>query len=213
MIRALLVSLILLLLLRAGLALADNNVTVINKLTTDAIYISPSVIAAGHDSASDKGQLRRAVDAAGKSSVPVKVALVMTYPTKLKGPHDAAQHLRNFIDFSGVLVLVSPRGIGVSSDFLTSAATARLERKAAPFCTMTYAECAVRAINASVPEVKSQVAAANRNVAIFWAVAVIAFGVLIAVLVLIARRRQLALIAEWGDRDGEVAVGPPSETA
>jgi hypothetical protein len=211
-IRALFIAL-LLVLLPVGVVVADNNVTVANKLTNDAIYISPSVIAAGHASASDKGQLRRAVDAAGKSSVSVKVALVMQYPSNVKRPHDAADHLRNFIDFSGVLVLVSPHGIGVSSDYLSSAATARLERKAAPFCSRTYAECAVRAINASVPEVKAEVAAANRNVAIFWAVAVIAFGILITVLVLAARRRQLALIAEWGDRPDEAPVGPPSESA
>lgn len=213
MTRFLFLPLVLVLLLLSPVARADNNVTVVNKLTNDDVYVAPSVIAAGHAGNTDKSRLQRAVDDASKRSVPVKVALLTQYPRNLHNPHDAADRLRNFIDFSGVLVLVSPRGVGVSSDYLSNGDSLRIERQVTPACSSSYTACAVTAIQASVPLVQSEQAAANRNVAVFWAVAVIIFGILVAALVLIARRKQEALMASRDEGSPtELPAGPAPES-
>jgi len=194
-------------------ARADTNVTVVNKLTNDSVYVAPSVIAAGHAGHADKDLLQRVVDDASKRSVPVKVALLTQYPHTLHNPHDAADKLRNFIDFSGVLVLVSPRGVGVSSDYLSNADSQRIERQVTSNCSLSYTGCAVKAIRASVPLVQTEQAAANRNVAVFWAIAIIVFGIVITVLVLVARRKQEALMASRDDGSpNELAAGPAPES-
>lgn len=194
-------------------ALADNNITVLNKLNNDNVYIAPAVRAAGHAARGDAAKIQRTVDQAGKHGVPVKVALVMQYPSTIKSPEDGADHLRGFLDFSGVLVLVTPHGVGVSSDYFGAAYARKLERQAAPLCASSYTACAVEAVQASVPKVQAEQSAANRNVAIFWAVAVIVFGALVAVLVLAARRRQDQIVAESRVRAGDETPGSTAPEA
>jgi hypothetical protein len=205
----LLVSLLLALLLPA-VAQADNNTTVLNTLNNGSVYVAPSVLSSGHAARGDAKKLQAAVDAAGSHGVPAKVALVMTYPSTIHSPEDGANHLRNLLDFSGVLVLVAPRGVGVSSDYLSSAEVRGLERRAGSRCASSYTACAVEAIQASVPKVQAQQATANRNVAIFWAVAVLVFGVLVGALVISARRRQGKLVTDMAARPADDA--PPSPT-
>lgn len=199
--------------LLTGSAVADSNLTVLNKLNNDAVYVAPSVITSGHAAKGDAKKLQAAVDAAGSHGVPVKVALVMTYPSTMHGPEDGANHLRSFLDFSGVLVLASPHGVGVSSDYLSTTQARALERQAASQCVAAYTECAIDAIRASVPKVQAEQAAANRNVAIFWAVAVVFFGVLVGALVLIARRRQGQLMAEMASRPSDDTPPSPAPEA
>ena len=181
-----------LLALLPSIVLADKNSAVVTALTNADLYISPHVVNSGHVHTGDRHRLLSAIREVGSKGVPVKVALLGHYPNP-KGqwsPFDAADHLRNFIAFSGVLVLVSPKGMGVSSDYLSSETVHQIVARSQGLCAGSYASCAIAAMRASVPGVKAEQSRANRNVAVFWVVAVVLFGILVAVLVWTARRRQ-----------------------
>ena len=131
--------------LAAGTSLADTNVDVTRYLETHNTYISSQLPASSHISKGDIDRLEAQVRSASRLDVPEKIALVARFPSKYSSTYTAARGLRHFLDFSGVLVLVSPRGIGVSSDTLTLDEIQAVERKARPICLVSFTDCAVEA--------------------------------------------------------------------
>lgn len=166
-------------------------------LSSGSVYIAPAVIAGGHASPRDILRLQRLAALAACRSVTVKIALLSGYPAHFPSEQDAAAGLDNNLNFSGVLVLVTPQGLALGSDLLSSSDIARITHKARPDCGINYSRCAVAAVRAALPRVAATQRAATRNVEVFWAVAVVIFGVIVAGLVLAARRRQQGIIAAW----------------
>lgn len=191
-------------------AFADTNSDVIAALATRDLYISPHVTAAHHVRPGDKNRLLSAIGEVSKKGVAVKVALVGHYPhTKdTRNPFDAADHLRNYLGFSGVLVLVSPTGMGLSSDYLSGKDVRQVVQGSQPLCTTSYASCAIAALQASVPRVKAEESGANRNVAIFWVIAAVLFAVLVTALIMSARRHREPMTNGRGSRPVNPAPSP-----
>jgi uncharacterized membrane protein YgcG len=176
--------------LRAHPALADTNAQVTVALTSNDVYVSNALPSSAHLSPGDIQRLQAATRAAVNAGVPEKIALVSHYPGQYSDAYAAARALRQFLDFAGVLVLVSPRGLGVSSDTLTFNEIQSIEGKARSRCLISYAACAVYAGQLAVNQTKADTAAANRSAAIFWLVLLAILAVIIAAAVFVVRRRQ-----------------------
>jgi hypothetical protein len=176
--------------LQAEAALADTNAQVAAALTSNDVYISKAMPPTAHVSSSDAQRLLQATQAAVNGGVPEKIALVSHFPSKYANTYAAAEALRQFLDFAGTLVLVSPRGIGVASDTLTLNEIQSIERKARPRCLISYAQCSVYAGQLAVDQTKSDKSAANKSAAVFWLVLLAVLGVIIAAAVFVFRRRQ-----------------------
>jgi hypothetical protein len=189
-----------------------SDTIVAAKLSNQDEYIDPAELASSHTRPGDDARLLAVTKRAAKQGVPAKVGIISGYDKRIRTPAEAAERLRNYIDFSGVLVLVSPRGVGVSSDYLQSSATTAIAARVQPRCRASYTACAIAAVNATVPRIKSAQAGAYRDVAIFWGAAVAIFGVIIVALVLWARRRQQDVIGRWREEAapaGEQVSLPP----
>lgn len=171
-------------------ALADTNAQVAAALTSSDVYVARAMPSSAHVSSGDAQRLQAATHAAVNSGVPEKIAVVSHYPSKYSDPYAAARALRQFLDFAGVLVLMSPRGIGVSSDTLTFNEIQSIERKALPRCLTSYAQCALYAGQLAVNQTKADKSAANRSAAIFWLVLLAILAVIIAAVAFVVRRRQ-----------------------
>lgn len=191
---------------------ADSNGQVAQVLSTQDAYVTRSL---GVSSA-DKKRLEGAIAAAGRRNVTAKIAITTGYPHTYQSAQQAADALRNFVSLSGVLVLVTPKEMAVSSDLLSASDERAIVRSVRERCAAGYASCAIAAVNQSIPRVQATESAANRNAALFWAVTILLLGALIAGLVWYARRRQTALIASWRETGGPPAppvVGPGSDTS
>lgn len=185
---------------------ANGNGNAANTLEALDVYVSPPLLGTPHAPLGSKGRLERAVQFAAGRGVTVKIAVLNTYPRHIHNPRAAADKLRNFLNFSGVLVLVAPDGLGVSSDLLSGSDIDAIIAGARSHCNPSYVRCAVMAANASIPRVKAEESRANRNVAIFWAVMLVIFGLIIGGLIWFARRQQGHIVALWGDsEDGPIA--------
>ena len=170
--------------------LADTNAQVAAALTANDVYISKSMPASAHVSPGDAQRLMDQTRAAVNAGVPEKIALVSHYPSNYSDTYAAAQGLRQFLDFAGALILVSPRGIGISSDTLTLGEIQTIERKARPRCLSSYAGCAVYAGQLAVDQTKADKAAANKSAAVTWLILLVVLGAIIAATVFVVRRRQ-----------------------
>jgi len=166
-------------------------------LGSGSVYIAPAVIKAGHAAPPDINMLERVAGRAACRSITVKFALLPSYPKHFRTEQQAADGLAGNLGLSGVLILVTRSGLAVSSDLLSGRDETRLKQRAQPLCAESYARCAAVAAQASIPLVLATEASATRNVEIFWAVALAVFGVVIAALVLLARRRQARILATW----------------
>jgi uncharacterized membrane protein YgcG len=186
----LLVSALFAALVPSAAALADTNAQVAAALTSRDVYVSSSMPASAHLSPRDVQRLQAATHAAVNSGVPEKIALVSHYPSNYSNTYAAAQALRQYLDFAGVLVLVSPSGIGVSSDTLTFNEIQSIETKARPRCLTSYAQCAVFAGQLAVKQTQADKSSANKGAATFWAILLVVLAVLIAAAVFVTRRRQ-----------------------
>jgi hypothetical protein len=176
--------------LRVVTVLADTNAQVAAALTSNDVYVSKSMPPSAHVTPSDVQRLMDATAAAVNSGVPEKIALVSHYPSNFSDTYAAAQALRQFLDFAGALILVSPRGIGISSDTLTLNEIQSIERKAKSLCLTSYARCAVYAGQLAVDQTKADKSAANKSAAIFWLALLAVMAVLIAATAFVFRRRQ-----------------------
>ena len=143
-----------------------------------------------------------ATRAAVDSGVPEKIGLVSKYPSKSSNTYAAADALRQFLDFAGVLVLVSPRGIGVSSDTLTLREIQYVERQARPRCLVSWSQCAVYAGQLAVKQTKADTSAANKSAAILWAVLLAVLAVIIGAAVFVFRRSRNRTAGDLNDLRG-----------
>lgn len=185
--------------LRTVPALADTNAQVAAALTSNDVYISKAMPPSAHVTAGDSQRLMNATRAAVDSGVPEKIALISHFPSNYTDTYTAAQGLRQYLDFAGALVLVSPQGIGISSDTLTLNEIQSIERKARPLCLTSYAQCAVYAAQMAANQTKADKSAANKSAATFWLVLLAVLGVIIAVAVFVFRRRQSGTASNLGD--------------
>jgi hypothetical protein len=172
-----------------------SNADTAQQLSLNDVYIAPEMVSYSNVHRDDVQRLTRASANAGRRGVPTKVGIISHYPTTAKSPTQAAQVLRTYMDYSGVLILVTPKGIGMSSDELSNAQIAAIERKVRAGCRVEAADCAINAIHLAVPQVLNTQARANRNAAIFWGVSVGLFGVAVLVLVLMTRRKRTEVLA------------------
>ncbi|HEX8917365.1 MAG TPA: hypothetical protein VF898_02590, partial [Chloroflexota bacterium] len=107
---------------------------VVAGLTNSDVYLDPYMIANGKIRPADKAALQLVVKSAAKRGVPVKIS-VSRYPSKsYADAYAAARALRHFLDFSGVLILIAPNGIGVSSNTLNLGEIQAIEEHARPLC-------------------------------------------------------------------------------
>lgn len=168
---------------------------VVAGLTNSDVYLDPYMIANGKIRPTDKAALQLVVKSAAKRGVPVKIS-VSRYPSKsYADAYAAARALRHFLDFSGVLILIAPNGIGVSSNTLNLGEIQAIEEHARPLCFAgKTVQCAAVAADAAASQVISNQNTANRNRALFWLVALVLFGAVIAFLVwrTAGARRRLA---------------------
>ena len=169
---------------------ADTNAQVAAYLTTHDVFVTHQALPSGALRGGARGPLQRQVDAAGRQQVPEKFAIVRSYPSNFHSPAQAAEGLRNFLDFSGVLVLVSPEGIGVASDMLSSAELSALTRQASPHCRSDYVACALFAAQTAAVQVRHSKNSAFHQAALFWLAFLIGFGLVVAVLLTAAARRR-----------------------
>lgn len=167
-----------------------TNADTAQQLSMTNVYIAPEMRGRANVHGDDANRLQRATTNAATRGVPVKVGIIGHYPRSAHSPTQAAQILRNYLDFSGVLILVTPRGIGVSSDQLSNADIAATERAANPGCKVDAGDCAIQAIHRTAPQVLAVQARANRNAAVFWVVSVGLFGVAILILLIMTRRKR-----------------------
>lgn len=177
-------------------AAGGTNSIEAQQLAANDVYVAPEMHSQPWVHSDDGARLRAATASASGRGVPVKVGVISHYPKVLRSPTDAAQALRNFLDFSGVLILVTPKGIGISSDELSNADIASIQRQVQPQCRIDAASCAIRAIQLAEPRVFAIQSKANRNAAIFWLVSVGLFGAVVLVLVLLTRRKRGDVLAQ-----------------
>jgi hypothetical protein len=173
----------------------STNADVAQQLSLNDVYIAPEMFAHPYVHRGDARRLKLATTNSAHRGVPMKVGIISHYPHATQSPTAAAAKLRNFMDFSGVLILVTPKGIGMSSDQLSPADISRIERSVGSQCKVGAADCAISAIHQAVPRVLAIQSEANRNAAIFWIVSVGLFGLVVLVLVLMTRRKRIEAIA------------------
>jgi hypothetical protein len=195
-IRRLLLPAILLALCAPACVLADANSQVLQVLNSQDVYIAGHVYASGEAKHGDLKRLQAAVNAASDQGVAEKIALLDQFPRNIHGAADAASHIRNFEDFSGVVIVVWPHGIGLDSDLMTQGEENEVAGEAAPACRTSFTGCAIIAARAAVPKVQSEKNTAYRNAAIFWIVVLAGMAVATAAVVIYFRRRQLAILRE-----------------
>jgi hypothetical protein len=181
---------------RATLAAGGSSSDAALQLSANDVYVAPQMLSQPWVHKTDAARLRAATTNANRRGVPTKVGVIAHYPKALRSPTDAAQALRSFLDFSGVLILVTPQGIGISSDELSNADIASIQRRVRAQCRVDAASCAIEAIQLSQPRVFAIQSKANRNAAIFWVVSVALFGIVVLVLVLMTRRKRGDVLAQ-----------------
>lgn len=179
----------------AAPVLADSNTTVLRALSAGDAYVTNTPPSSAHIAPGDQQRLQRQADLAHSRGADEKFALLSHYPSTYHSPAAAASALRHFLDFSGVLVLVSPAGIALSSDQLSTSEDTAIADAARPQClTQSWTACALFAGQRALTQVRADKNAAFRGATIFWLVllAVIAALFVIAGLVIRGRRKRLA---------------------
>lgn len=179
-----------------------TNADAAQQLSLNDVYIAPEMFSKSYVHSGDDNRIKVATTDAAHRGVPTKVGILSHYPRTVHSPTAAAKKLRNYMDFSGVLILVTPEGIGISSDQLSSADIAAIERSVQPTCRREVADCAINAIHRAVPRVLAIQSEANRNAAVFWIVSVGLFGLVVLALVLLTRRQRIKTL--------QAASAPPT---
>jgi hypothetical protein len=205
----------LLTLLAAGRAvLADSNIQIAEGLIHENVYISPPLLGTGHVQPGDARRLQRVVSGAARQGAPEKIALVSHYPSNYATPNDAATALQNYLGFSGVLVLVSPKGLGIGSDYLSAKQVQTVVRHAQPMCRTSYAACAAVAASKSIAYVQASQNSTHHSVLVFWGVTVAAFLVALGLLAAFTLARKGSVSPGSGQdaerEQGETLVGSRS---
>jgi hypothetical protein len=195
---AIALSTILLILCVSTRARADPITQVLDALNVNNVYISDLVYQHHEAQQGDEARLQAAVDAANNQGVAEKIALLQRFPSNIHTAAEAATNIGNFEDFTGVVIVVWPHGVGLSTDPLTDGEAAQIAREVAPYCTGSFTTCATAAADRVIPVVKSEKSNAYRSAAIFWVITLAILGVVIGGVVLFFRRRTAKTIASLG---------------
>ncbi len=161
------------------------------------MYISPAVGLQGNIVSGDSQKLQTQVSSASNAGVPEKFAILKTVPHRfyplLGASNRAADALRTTTGLSdGVLILIWPHGIGVSSSRLSSNDIRNIEAHAQPICAgLGYSQCAITAGLEAESLAKSRDDANNRKAALFWLGVLIVIGGVVAFFVWRARRNRV----------------------
>lgn len=192
---ALLVLVALALLVSSATAFAATEVDVVRVLERQDAYIDSSMNHPG-----DLQRLEQAAGNAASQGVPEKLVVLSGIPSGVPSSAAAASSLRRLLNFSGVVVVADPRGIGLSSDRLSRSEMNTIGRKAVAQCiTGAVADCAVLAGNDAVSQIKADKSASDRRSAIFWGVVLIIIAVVVAFLVWNVGRRRKAITGRRND--------------
>lgn len=175
-----------------GIAYADSNSDVVKALTQRDVYVTPVHLASGDVQPGDAQRLQAAVNWAGDKGVQEKIAIISHFPRHtFPNIGQAADGLRNFLAFTGVLILVGPPGIAVSTDSLTVAERTAIAQKVRPRCfNQGYAACAAYASQLTVVKMHTDDSSTFHNTVVFWIVILVALSVFFAAIVLIVRGRR-----------------------
>lgn len=161
---------------------------VITTLEHANVYVSPLEIKDGHVKAGDAQRLASAASASARKGVPEKFALVHSFPGS--SAPAAAHDLRNTLGFSGVLVLVAPGHIALSSDHLTREELDSIATQAAPRCSpQGYAACAIFAGQQAIKQAQAGSKGPAPSSGLLWLVVVGVLAV-IALFALTGGRRR-----------------------
>lgn len=177
--------------LSVTVAHADTNKQVAAVLSARDVYVTPVHLQAGNVKPGDSQRLQREADVAAARGIQEKLAIVSHYPRTAPSLSMAAAGLRNFLDYSGVLIIVAPHGIALGSDILTPAQDAAIANQARPLClTRGFANCAIFAGQLAVVKARADEDNAFHDAAVFWLVALVAGAVLAAIVLLSVSRRR-----------------------
>jgi hypothetical protein len=178
----------------ASSARADEAADAYNTLQTSSVYIAPGLQSSGHVRAGDASALQAQATASASAGAPEKFALLTTLPKRLGATSGATQRaadtLRQEVSLAGgVLVLVWPHGIGVSSDTLSTGQIESIERVAAPICHAAgYGACALAAGRAAESQVRSDRATTQHDALVFWSIVLLIIAALVGYFVWRAAR-------------------------
>jgi hypothetical protein len=177
-----------------SIARAGEDTDAFNALQRGNVYIAPDVKSYGKIQSGDTQLLARQATSAAAANIPEKFVIIRSLPPQfapIKGAaYRGASALRQAVALTdGVLILIWPHGIGVSSDRLSSGEMQTIEHNASPICqAQGYAPCAVQAGKAAVTTIQNDQTSSNRNVAIFWVVVLAIIAALIGLFVWRAAR-------------------------
>jgi len=175
-------------------ASADTNAEVAAQLSANDVYITNQKLPGGAVHAGDLKRLQAQANAASARNVDEKLAIVAGYPSNFKDISEAAVSLQSFLDYSGVLILVSPNGMGISSDLMSTKSMDRIIGRAQPVCRRSYADCTLLAGRLAIPAVRSAENSSFRDAIVLIAGALVGLAVIAAVLAYaIFRRRRLTV--------------------
>lgn len=178
-----LVFLPLTLLLAAFLSVGSQRVVLAQTGSTNPVdvlqhqdaYISSRFLTTGHARPGDVQRLENAARNAANSGVPEKFALVYSYPYASAG--EAAHSIRSSLGFSGVLILVSPHHLALSSDRLSQNEESSIAQKAWARCLPNqYVACAAFAGQQAMQQAKADKQSSKNSSNLFWLVIVVIVG-------------------------------------
>lgn len=178
-------------------ALAQGVPQYVRVLTTSDAYLSPSQVRAGYAQAGDLQRLTEAVRSEAARGVHVKLAIIDGVSTAPGRTEFLARKVRSFLNFSGVVVLVSNRGIGVASDKLSRSEEQHIESKARPVCQRpskgAFTQCVILAAHEAVSQIKDDQASSARTTAIIWVVVLAILALIVGGVAWgVVRRRRAA---------------------
>ena len=184
--------------LTIGLISIARAADVITTLEHQSAYISPNEIAAGHARAGDLQRLESAAAASARQGVPEKFALVHTFPGS--SATGAAHDLRNTLGFSGVLVLLAPGHLALSSNRLSDSEMAGIAQRAATRCQpQGYTACAIFAGQQATAQVLADQQTSSHSSGVLWLIVVIILAVIALFALSGGRRRRSAAQGYFGD--------------
>jgi hypothetical protein len=141
--------------------LADTVKDVTAALERGDVYLTPNAISHGVATRADVGRLQSAVDRAARAGVNEKIAIISSYPSKYSNAQEATVALRAKIGFDGILVIVTPKAIGISSSLLTRRDIESIDRNATNNSACSANKpvgCALLAAQGAVPAYQDEAA-------------------------------------------------------
>lgn len=176
--------------LAIGLVSPALAADVITTLEHQSAYISPKELTDGDAHAGDLQKLETAAAASAQQGVPEKFALVHTFP-EASAPA-AAHDLRNTLGFAGILVLLAPHHIALSSDRLSGSEMTSIAQRAATRCQpQGYTACAIFAGQQATAQVLADQQSSGHSSGALWLIVVVILGA-IALFALSGGRRKRA---------------------